>query len=111
MIYRDVTSITADNNTCNAVSSDSVIYGYSNNNKTRHTYVLIEDKYVKTQTSTNNYGYDITPYRCFSTQELESLAAESNYYTPFYGVVALAISALVLGLVWFCIKSIFGRRV
>lgn len=111
MIYRDVTTITADNNTCNAVSSDSVIYGFQNNNKTRHTYVLFEDKYIKTQTSTSNYGYDITTYRCFSTQELEALPATSNYYTPFYGVIALVIAMLVLGLVWFCIKSIFGRRV
>lgn len=111
MIYRDVSTITGDNNTCNALNSDSVIYGFQNNNKVRNTYILIQDKYFKTQTSTSSYGYDISTYRCFSTQELEQLAAESNYYTPFYGAVALAISVLVLGLVWFCMKSIFGRRV
>lgn len=111
MIYRDVTAIKADNNNCNTVNSNTVIYGYKNNNRTRYTYTLIEDKYIKTQEYNSTYGYDVGNSLCLSDSQIEQLPAFANYYTPFYGCMAFGMCVCVFGLVWFCVKSIFGRRV
>lgn len=111
MIYRDVTEISSDNNSCNTVVNDYTIYGFTNNRQTRYQYVLIEDKYYKSQTSNSNYGYDISNYVCLDTATLTTLPAHSNYYVPFYAFLAFALSVAVFGLTWFAVKSIFGRRV
>lgn len=111
MLYRDVRRIESDNNTCNVIVNASTVYGFKNNNQTRNTYVLIEDKYFKTSTDNNNFGYNISSYTCLSHEDLAALTSPANAYVPFYSFVALILCVLSLWLVWFAVKSIFGRRV
>ena len=110
MLYRDVTTISSDNNTCNVINTNDIIYGYSNQNRTRKKYVLIQDKYILSETTTNSYGYSVDTYNCINNQVLNALPSEANYYTPFYGCVAFALSVFVLYLVWFSVRSILGRK-
>lgn len=111
MLYRDVSAITSDNNSCNYINSEQIIYGFSNSNRTRKTYILLEDKYYLTNTTTQTNAYNISTYTCLSSTELQTLPSTANFYLPFYSSIAISLSILVLFIVWFSIKSILGRRV
>lgn len=111
MIYRDVSAIVADQNDCNYLSSDKQIYGFSNSYRTRKVYVLIEDKYYLSSTSTQTQPYNVANYNCLTDPNLTTLTSSSNAFVPFYGFVAISLSICVLCIVWFAIKSILGRRV
>lgn len=108
MLYRDVSEIQNDENTCNTIVSTSVIYGFKDNNQTRNRYVLIEDKYVKSSSDTGNYN--ISNYHCITNQELAALSSNANRFQPFYVALGFSLSVLTLVLVWSLLKSILGRR-
>lgn len=111
MLYRDVANVLSDNNSCNAVVNSTTIYGFSNSNRTRRTYTLIEDKYYYTGVNNSTYGYDISSYVCSSNEQLQALPSFANYLTPIYGICAFSLAFCSFAVTWFAIKSIFGRRV
>ena len=86
---------------CNIISSSTTFYNYSNNNRTRETYIIYSDKAILQSTQTNNTGYNYTG-TCLVTGDLV-YKPEIQVYFPF-----MATSIIIL--ICYIIYSIILKR-
>lgn len=90
------------NTGCNIINSDSSFYNYSNDNKTRETYIIYEGKALLQNSTYNQYGYNYSG-DCVNTGAL--------VYRPELKEVWFPIVAFVMffGIVLFVFKLFRGR--
>lgn len=108
-LYRDVSKVQEDQNSCVVLNSPTVLYSYTNSDRTRKTYYLVEDTYYLARTENSSYGYNHNDYECLTSSQLETMPSAANALTPIYGFICCCLALAVLGIVWYVIRSLFGR--
>ena len=108
-LFRDIRAIDSDNNDCNVIVDSNTIQGYKY--RYRRTYKLIGDTYFKADEYYSDYHFDHGSGICISSEQLHQLPSDANYFTPFYGLGAFALVVFLLFIVWYSVRSIFGRSV
>lgn len=106
-LFRDTKVIDNDYNDCNVIVDSNTIQGYKW--RRRRTYKLIGDTYFKSDDYYSDYDFSRGSSVCLSSDQLHQLPSDANYFTPFYGLGAFALACFLLFIVWYSVRSIFGR--
>lgn len=86
---------------CNIINSSTTFYNYSNNNRTRETYIIYDGVAHLQATQTNQTGYNYTG-TCLNTGDL--------VYKPELDVYFPVISFCVVCFILLMIYRIFIKR-
>lgn len=81
---------------CNIINSATSFYNYTNNNRTRALYYIYDGQAIKSNETTNQYGYDYTG-TCLATGDLIYKPEYKDFLLPLASVVMFCF---ILGLIY-----------
>lgn len=89
------------NTGCNIINSSTSFYNYSNDARTRKTYIIYEGKALLQATNNSQYGYNYTG-DCLTTGDLV-YKPELQIYFPFIA------SIIIIGAILLAYKIVLER--
>lgn len=81
---------------CNIINSASSFLNYTNNNRTRALYYIVDGQVFKSSETYSNVGFDYSG-TCLSTGDLIYKPEYSDFWLPFTSIVAFVF---ILGLIY-----------